>query len=103
MQEEVIVYPSYYETHSRVLDEVEDWLEQRELIHYASSLIARGVRESELEIAVRRACAAIQAAQLEVNRHFRKIFLSCDEGICYDWKISDLGMRITLTVLGFRF
>lgn len=97
MQMELMVYPSYYESHADLLDHLEEIAAERKLIHYASELLGRGFRNTdELEDALIKAFTEIRAARLPVHYHFKKVFISCEGDIRYDWLVSDLGMRLII-------
>lgn len=95
MQAELIIYPTYHETHADFLDHLEEVIAEKGLVHYASSLLERGFHdEQELNEALYKACEAIQSARMPVHYHFRKVFICREGDIQYDWLVSDLGMRL---------
>jgi hypothetical protein len=97
MLKSLIVYPSYFETHSSLLDEIEDRLSEKELTHYASWLLEKGLHdETELEEALTKAITALRAANLPATRHFKKIFICCSGELKRDWLVSDLGLRLIM-------
>ena len=96
---ELIIYPSYQQTHFSYLEELEDSLAERKLIYYASSLLNRGFDDpGELEDAISKACTAISIAGKPVHHHFRKVFIAGDHDLDlqYDWLVSDLGMKMII-------
>jgi hypothetical protein len=97
MVQSIILYPSYYDTHSSVMDELEEKLIQLELTHYASWLLENGLHDmDELECALQKAITALNAAHLPANHHFKKIFICCSGELQEDWLVSDLGLRLII-------
>jgi hypothetical protein len=97
MVQNVILYPSYYDTHSSVMDEFEEQLVQLELTHYASWLLEKGLQNiDELECALQKAITAMNAAHLATNHHFKKIFICCGGELKEDWLVSDLALRLIM-------
>jgi hypothetical protein len=97
MLKSLIVYPSYFDTYSGLLDEMEDKLSDKELTHYASWLLEKGLHdETELEDAMRKAITALSAANLSATKHFKKVFICCSGELKRDWRVSDLGLRLIM-------
>ena len=97
MVNSLILYPSYFETHSSLIDEIEDRMIERELTHYASGLLEKGLHdEAELEFALQKAVTALSAAHLPATRHFKKVFICVGAELKRDWLVSDLGLRLIM-------
>jgi|SRR5882672_633838 len=97
MQNSLVLYPSYFELHSAILDDIEDKLGDMAFTHYASQLLENGLRgEEELEAALDKAITALRAAHLPAYKHFREVFICKQEGVSKDWLVSDLGFRLII-------
>jgi len=94
MLKDLIKYPSYFEMHSALLDDIEEMLATKDLTHYASQLLQNGLQDDELDEALCRAIKAVTTARLPVTRHFKKVFISYGGEIKKDWLVSDLGLRL---------
>lgn len=93
----LIIYPSYYDTHSAVLDEIEERILDRMFTHYASQLLGQGLDdEMELEEALQKAMTALRAAHLPAYRHFKRVFRCYNDRIGMDWLVSELGFRLII-------
>ena len=94
---ELIPYPSYFDTHSPAMDDIEDKLADLAFTHYASQLLEKGLNdEHELEEALNKAIRALRAAKLPAYRHFKKVYIAKQEGLSSDWLVSDLGFRLII-------
>ncbi|MGN6293554.1 MAG: hypothetical protein ACTHMV_12495 [Chitinophagaceae bacterium] len=81
----------------RTFQELEDRVIERNLTHYASWLLGRGLRnQGELEEALGKAMKALTSARLACYRHFKKIYISQQGQLKPDWLVSDLGMRMII-------
>lgn len=97
MLNSLIIYPSYFDTHSTLMDEIEDRMVERELHHYASCLLEKGLQDEEdLELALKKAVIAMNAAHLSATRHFKKVFICVGGEIKRDWLVSDLGLKLIM-------
>jgi hypothetical protein len=93
----LIIYPSYFDIHSSVMDEFEERLVEQTLTHYASQLLEICLYdESELETALQKAVTAMNTVQPPASNHFRKIFISRGAEVKTDWLVSDLGLRLII-------
>jgi hypothetical protein len=72
-------------------------LMEQGLVHYASWLLDRGLRDQdELEQALFKAVQAVCAARVSCREHFKRIYV-CQHGqLKTDWLVSDLGMRMII-------
>ncbi|MBN8880187.1 MAG: hypothetical protein J0I32_21765 [Sphingobacteriales bacterium] len=81
----------------RVFQELEDRVIEKNLTHYASWLLGRGLSsQDELEEALNKAMNALGSARLACYRHFKKIYISQRGQLKPDWLVSDLGMRMII-------
>lgn len=97
MVKTLILYPSWFDTHSSVMDEIEDRLTERELHHYASCLLEKGLNdETELESALQKAVTALSAAHLPATKHFKKVYICVSGELKRDWLVSDLALRLIM-------
>lgn len=82
---------------SGLFQELEDRVIEKNLTHYASWLLERGIRsQAELEEALNKAMEALSSARLACYRHFKKIYISQQGQLKPDWLVSDLGMRMII-------
>jgi hypothetical protein len=94
---DVIIYPSYTDTYSTVLDDIREILISRQLIHYAGSLREGCMLEDiELEKAVQKALVVCVTAGISPAEHFKSIFIYAGEALKKDWLVSDLGLQLIL-------
>ena len=97
MVNSLALYQVAQETQFHWFDDIEERMAEKELVHYASQLLERGLKdEMELEKALRKAIIAISAAHLPAARHFRKIFVCVGHNIKNDWLVSNLGLRLIM-------
>ena len=95
MLPDVIIYPSYTDTYSTVLDDVREILISRQLIHYAGSLCQRCMLDDgALEKAVRKALVVCVTAGISPAEHFRSVFVYAGDALKKDWLVSDLGLQL---------
>lgn len=94
---DLIIYPSYADEHSTVLDDIRDIFISRRLIHYAGSLKERCLlNDTELESAVQKALTVCVTAGINPEEHFRHIFVYSGEVLGKDWLVSDLGLQLIM-------
>ncbi|NII26598.1 hypothetical protein HB364_16030 [Pseudoflavitalea sp. X16] len=92
---DVIIYPSYADTHSSVLDDIRDLFISRRLIHYAGSLQERcQLDEAALEKAVQKALVVCVTAGISPEEHFKSVFVYAGDALKKDWLVSDLGLQL---------
>ena len=97
MTQHLVLYSSYIDTHSALLDEFEERVADSALHHYASELLEKGLHdEDELEEALQKAITALCAAHLPCRRHIKKVFISDTDSIRNDWLVSDLAFRLIM-------
>lgn len=97
MQTALVVYSPPSEQQNHLFEELEERWSTRVLVHYASSLLERGLcREIELAQALQKAIHALNLASMPAYRHFRKVFVAMGNQLRTDWLVSDLGMRLLL-------
>ena len=97
MLPDVIIYPSYTDLYSTVMDEVREILISRQLIHYAGSLIERcQLEEDELEKAVQKALVVCISAGITPAEHFKHVFIYEGDALKKDWLVSDMGLQLIL-------
>jgi hypothetical protein len=79
------------------MDEIEDRMIDRELTHYASCLLEKGLHdEAELQFALKKAVTALSTAHLPATHHFKKVFICVGSELKSDWLVSDLGLKLIL-------
>lgn len=94
---DLIIYPSYADTYTNVIDDIREILISRQLIHYAGSLQERAMlAEEELEEAVQKALMVCVSAGVSPTEHFKSIFVYAGEALKKDWLVSDLGLQLIL-------
>lgn len=92
---DVIIYPSYADMHSSVLDDIRDLFISRRLIHYAGSLQERcQLDEVVLEKAVQKALVVCVTAGISPEEHFKSVFVYAGNALKKDWLVSDLGLQL---------
>jgi hypothetical protein len=94
---DLIIYPSYADNCTNVIDDIRELLISRQLIHYAGSLLERAILgEEELEKAVQKALVVCVSAGIVPTEHFKSIFVYAGESLKQDWLVSDLGLQLIL-------
>jgi len=94
MLSSVIVYG---ETDTGFFEHLEDSFIAKNLTHYASELLGKGLYdEEELDTALHKAMNALTRASLPVVKHFRVVYVSEQGIIKRDWMVSDLGYRLII-------
>jgi hypothetical protein len=97
MIKSLILYPSWFDTHSSMMDEIEDRLTDMELHHYASCLLEKGLNdETELELALQKAVTALGAVHLPATKHFKKVYICVGGELKTDWLVSDLALGLIM-------
>ena len=93
----LIRYPTYFDTHTTFMEEVEDRLSSMNLREYASQLLEKCLHdETELEEALQKAVTALVAARIPPIKHFKKVFICSGLEIKRDWLVSDLALRLII-------
>ena len=97
MTETLYLHPAPLEMQPNLSDELEEKLVDRNLIHYASSLLEKGLQDAdELNMALCKALTALDSAQVPAYMHFKKVFVSRGHDIVADWLVSTLALRLIM-------
>jgi len=97
MVKSTFLFPATIGIESSLSDELEEKLVSRNLIHYTSELLEKGLQnEDELGAALQKALTVLGAAQVPAYMHFKKIFVCKGHDIVPDWLASTLGMQLIL-------
>ncbi len=97
MVNSIVVYPSYIDERASVIDEFEEVLTCKTLSCYASLLVQNGLQDgSGLEHALYNSINVLNAAQVPVRNHFRKVFICTGNEIKTDWLVSKLGFKLII-------
>ena len=94
---DLIIYPTYVDTHSTVLDDIREIFISRRLTHYAGSLKERCLlSDVDLELAVQKAFTVCVTAGINPEEHFRNVFVYSGQVLGKDWLVSDLGLQLII-------
>ncbi|HEX6191633.1 MAG TPA: hypothetical protein VFZ42_04680 [Chitinophagaceae bacterium] len=97
MTESLYLYPATLELQPNLSEVLEDKLVDRNLMHYASSLLEKGLQDAdELNMALCKALTALDSAQVPAYMHFKKVFVSRGHDIVTDWLVSTLALRLIM-------
>lgn len=81
---------------SPVLEEFAEKMAALNLLYYASEAAAEMEFDSfeELHDSVKRAMEFCLSAGIPIKGNFQRVYKCYDDGISYDWKLSQLGYRL---------
>lgn len=81
---------------SPVVDEFIEKMASLNLLYYASEAATEMEFDSteELQDSVKRSMEFCLSAGIPIKGNFQRIYKCYDDGILYDWKLSDLGYRL---------